>query len=564
MILALIAVLATLATLQYRWIAEVSDAAEQRMRANMEFAARHFSYDVDRELLHVVSSFDDLRSDTDDASIAAMRDEADRGGRIRLISDVFAVTKSEDDLLLQRLEGTGLTGVSWPPALSGVYERLIEASDPSAPRVIRDLAPVLTSAGALVLPVVMRSPLEQSPAGSPGPARRAIAAVVVQLNEQFFRVRLFPTLAHRYFATNIDDELDVVVVAGTRVVYRSDPGWPDAGRNADLRMPLALLSMPAAELAETGLLPQSTTDDGTWFLLVRRHGGTLADAVLAIRRRNLAISGVILGLLAGSILILAFLFRRAETLRQQQLHFVSSVTHELNTPLAALSVAGQNLSDGILTDEAQIARYGAMIVREAGRLRDMVSEILEFAGMQARKGPRVQGIVDIGAVIADAVAQTSFNAESAGVRIETEVCSDLAAAEGDAAALTRAVRNLIANGVRHGAIGGWVGVTARNDGPLIVITVEDHGPGIDHRDAAHLFEPFYRGRGSATVAGSGLGLTIVDHIARNHGGTVSVERRRERGAAFTLRIPARERADARERNGEPHDGSGNPAANPAR
>jgi two-component system sensor histidine kinase BaeS len=110
--------------------------------------------------------------------------------------------------------------------------------------------------------------------------------------------------------------------------------------------------------------------------------------------------------------------------------------------------------------------------------------------------------------------------------------------DGDAASLARAVQNLIANAIRHGAAGKWVGIRAAAEGRNVAISVEDRGPGIAPRDLPHLFEPFYRGRGADRVRGSGLGLTIVKQIAAAHGGSVSVDKRREGGAMFTLRIPA--------------------------
>jgi signal transduction histidine kinase len=101
------------------------------------------------------------------------------------------------------------------------------------------------------------------------------------------------------------------------------------------------------------------------------------------------------------------------------------------------------------------------------------------------------------------------------------------------------VQNLVANAIRHGGDGKWVGVRAGRDDGFVDITVEDRGPGIAAADLPHLFEPFYRGR-NAQTRGSGIGLAIVDRIARAHGGRVSVARRRERGAAFTLRLPVAE------------------------
>jgi two-component system sensor histidine kinase MprB len=106
------------------------------------------------------------------------------------------------------------------------------------------------------------------------------------------------------------------------------------------------------------------------------------------------------------------------------------------------------------------------------------------------------------------------------------------------------VQNLIANAIRHGAAGKWVSIRAISDERSVAISVEDRGPGIAPRDLPHLFEPFYRGRGADRVRGSGLGLTIVKQIAIAHGGSVSVDKRRDGGAIFTLRLPGRAAAVA--------------------
>jgi signal transduction histidine kinase len=118
--------------------------------------------------------------------------------------------------------------------------------------------------------------------------------------------------------------------------------------------------------------------------------------------------------------------------------------------------------------------------------------------------------------------------------VQTSIAPDLPPVNGNAEALTRAVQNLIANAIRHGV--APVAVTASRAGEKIAITVEDHGPGIAPTDARHLFEPFYRGR-NATARGTGLGLTIVSQIAKAHGGSITFDRHRTHGAAFTLTLP---------------------------
>ena len=118
-----------------------------------------------------------------------------------------------------------------------------------------------------------------------------------------------------------------------------------------------------------------------WRILVRHHGASLGEVIAAARRREIAVTSLILVLLGAVAITLAVAARRAERLRRQQLEFVAGITHELNTPLAALGAAGQNLVDGVAGDTA---RYGEAIVKETRRLIDLVDQILQFGGMQTR------------------------------------------------------------------------------------------------------------------------------------------------------------------------------------
>jgi signal transduction histidine kinase len=246
----------------------------------------------------------------------------------------------------------------------------------------------------------------------------------------------------------------------------------------------------------------------------------------------------VLALLAGSFVLLAVLARRAERQRLQQLEFVAGITHEVNTPLAALTSAGQNLADGVVNDPPRVASYGVMIVKESRRLADLVAQVLDFAGLQARGAPPRRERVDVASLVDEAIAQSRWIADERQVEIERDVQRDLPEINADAPSLTRAIQNLIANAIRHGGDGGWVAVRATSDSGSVSIVVEDRGRGVAPRDVPHLFEPFFRGRGSDRTRGTGLGLTIVQQIARAHGGAVTVDHRRAQGAAFTLRIPA--------------------------
>jgi signal transduction histidine kinase len=225
------------------------------------------------------------------------------------------------------------------------------------------------------------------------------------------------------------------------------------------------------------------------------------------------------------------------------MELVAGVTHELNTPLAAIRSAGQNLADGVVADPDQVRRYGALIEREGQRLSALVGQALKLAGIES--GARVWRPEP--APVADAVQETLADcrwllAENE-TEVETEIPGDLPDVVMDRGALGLIVRNLVDNAARHGGAGKWVGVRARlePDGRHVLLSVEDRGPGIAPEDRPHLFEPFYRGRGvvGSAIPGSGLGLDLVRRAAAAHGGTVSVSPGPGgRGALFSVRLPA--------------------------
>jgi signal transduction histidine kinase len=170
----------------------------------------------------------------------------------------------------------------------------------------------------------------------------------------------------------------------------------------------------------------------------------------------------------------------------------------------------------------------------------MVGQVLDLARMNSDggAGKTAYEAVSVRSVLEQAVAQARWLPESNAVQIETEIEEALPQVHGDPQALVRAIQNLVTNAIRYGAKGQWVGVRAARESGFVRIEVRDRGPGIDMADAEHLFDPFYRGRGTSTVRGSGLGLTIVQQIVVEHGGSVSVQRNSDNGATFLVRLPA--------------------------
>jgi signal transduction histidine kinase len=255
------------------------------------------------------------------------------------------------------------------------------------------------------------------------------------------------------------------------------------------------------------------------------------------------VASAVLVLLAGSFAMSLLTARRARHMARQQVDFVAGVTHELKTPLAAIRSAGENLADGIVSEDPQVREYGVLVDRESRRLDEMVTELLELAGLQGRRRDPVLAPVAVSEIVDGALDDCRWTLDESGVEVEVDLARDLPAVLGERSSLRRAVHNLIHNAAIYGRAGGWVGVTAiaqpRSGRQGVAITVRDRGPGIARAEQSRVFEPFVRGReaGAVRASGSGLGLAVVHHVAEQHTGRVELDSDRS-GTAVTLWLPA--------------------------
>jgi signal transduction histidine kinase len=276
-----------------------------------------------------------------------------------------------------------------------------------------------------------------------------------------------------------------------------------------------------------------------WKLMVAHPAGSLEAAVNSQRRRNLAVSSGVLGLLGVSMGLLVLSTRRAQRLARQQMEFVATVSHELRTPLAVIRSAAENLADGVVDDEQKIRRYGELMRNEGRRLTEMVEQILEFAGIQSGQRGFALRPVAVGSLLRDIIASSAALIENAGLEVETDLPDGLPPVLGDEPALRRVFQNLLDNAIKYGAPGGWVRVTARQSGTEVLVGVADRGIGIDPAEHARIFEPFYRTGDviAAQMQGAGLGLSLVQRIVAAHGGRVTVKSTPRNGSEFTVQLP---------------------------
>jgi signal transduction histidine kinase len=218
--------------------------------------------------------------------------------------------------------------------------------------------------------------------------------------------------------------------------------------------------------------------------------------------------------------------------------FVSSVSHELKTPIAAIRMFAETLrmrpfSDGVPRDE-----YLATIIHESERLTRLVDNVLDFSKIEQGRKLYELRPTSIGAVIEAVVRTVQYPVESAGFILRVSVAENLPQINGDADALQQALLNLVANAIKYSGERKEIELAARIDGG-VVISVRDYGIGIPIEHRNKIFERFYRvpTPDSQRVPGAGLGLTLVAHIANAHGGCVSIESTSGAGSIFALRLP---------------------------
>ena len=224
--------------------------------------------------------------------------------------------------------------------------------------------------------------------------------------------------------------------------------------------------------------------------------------------------------------------------------FVANVSHELKTPVGAMTVLADALAGA---DEPEVVeRLAGRIVDEAERLSRTIDDLLELSRIEL-EGQAVTEPVSVDLVISEAVGRARSLAARRGISIG--VCNAPSGLEmvGDRRQVVSALGNLVENAVKYSEPAGTVAVRAERVDDWIEMTVVDHGIGIPARDLERIFERFYRvdRARSRETGGTGLGLSIVRHVAANHGGDVQVSSVEGEGSTFVLRVPANRRATER-------------------
>lgn len=224
---------------------------------------------------------------------------------------------------------------------------------------------------------------------------------------------------------------------------------------------------------------------------------------------------------------------RAETLRR---HLVADVAHELRTPLAGLRGTAEALRDGVLSPTPENLDA---VVAEARRLGRLVQDLEDLTRLDADRLELHRRPTDLAALISKAVQVYEPDLKAKGIRLKTELATNLPRAVVDPDRVVQVIHNLMANAVNHTPPGGVIRVALFQEESGQRVTVANTGPGIDPADLPFIFERFYRGDRSRSRAtgGSGLGLTIARKLVEAHGGRITAESRPGEETVFSFDLP---------------------------
>jgi signal transduction histidine kinase len=222
---------------------------------------------------------------------------------------------------------------------------------------------------------------------------------------------------------------------------------------------------------------------------------------------------------------------------------LADVSHELGTPLAAIRGYVETLSmPGAVPDDATRDRYLGIVGQETERLGRIVGDLLDLARMEGGGQTFHRAVVPVLPLFRRVLDRHEPSLQSLDIEMRMRVEPESLTVVGDGDRLEQALQNLAANAIRHTSPGGHVDLRAAEEAGVVVLTVDDCGPGVPPEHLDRVFDRFYKvdaARAGTTVpSGSGLGLSIVRAIVGRHGGTVTVANRSEGGARFTVRLPS--------------------------
>ncbi len=521
-LLGMVALLATVAVLQYRWTNEATIAAELRMGAELESLMLKWHADLYGELSAVCIA---MQVGPDSGARDTWNDYLERYVEWKnapphealpdvyrnpdLVQDIYiwdtnlqtkpqlfrlnagtkkietAALPQDLQTLLNRLRANS-TSLSnslrvWQlrgqPGAHDQYDSSLGTNSPASS----------TNTGwqfdetvpAIVHPIFQRD-------GRALSSQSPVDWMVIVLDLSVLQQRILPELSTRYFGglEGLDYKVAVVATgARPRAIYSSDPGFviqnigaadstlnifgppPSSGRDEFQRKgknSRLLRSTEWHSFYGTAWFPviEYESRPSSWVLVLERRAGPLQAVINRVRQKNLAISAFVLLLLAANFGILAIAGFRAQNFAKLQLDFVASVSHELRTPLTSIFCVAENIKDGIVGDKSSLTDYGSMVMSQARRLMDYVDRILLFASIRSGKERYNLRPLEVSEILQRVRRTMAALIIEESFVVEESVDSNLPYVVGDLFAVCSCVENLITNAIKYSPIDRRIRISA--------------------------------------------------------------------------------------------------------
>jgi signal transduction histidine kinase len=289
---------------------------------------------------------------------------------------------------------------------------------------------------------------------------------------------------------------------------------------------------PEVERSFTSVFPHMV-------LGIRPYGTTIAEMSNHWTHLAFAALGALSLLMGGGMLLAYRNVSRELALAKLKSDFVSNVSHELRTPLSLIRLYAETLELGRISTRGKHQEYYEIIRKESERLTALINNILDFSRIEAGKKEYSFRETDMADLVRSTLDSYRFEIEQNGFQFEQKIDNNLPPLRVDREAIARSLLNLVNNAVKYSAAEKYLGVHLYRRNGDVNIEVVDHGIGIPAKEQLKIFEKFYR-VGDPLVhntKGSGLGLSLVQHIVQAHGGVVAVESAPGRGSKFIITLP---------------------------
>jgi signal transduction histidine kinase len=272
---------------------------------------------------------------------------------------------------------------------------------------------------------------------------------------------------------------------------------------------------------------------------MKYQGTTIADIGNRFLRYNYIVLGALSALMVSGIWLTYRNVSREMNLARLKSDFVANVSHELRTPLALIRLYAETLELGRLTSKEKYQEYFRIIREESERLTALINNILDFSRIEAGRKEYEFKETNLADLVRSTLDSYRFQIEQNGFAFEEHISGDIPPLTVDREAIARSLLNLVNNALKYSKDQKYIGVSLYQANNRVNLEVRDRGIGIPLNEQEKIFEKFYRCGDPLVhnIKGSGLGLALVRHIARAHGGEVLVESTPEKGSKFTIALP---------------------------